>query len=104
MFNYNKTIARHLEILEKYEEPHILEEHMKGLYKTYTILIFSMLLSTIIAAVRSGDSYAFVFILSSAMSFILAVKAWIDLQNLVMYRFLRERCVPIQNTEHSIDE
>ena len=104
MFDYNKTITKHLEILEKYEEPHILEEHMKGLYKAYKIFLFLLLLSAITGVVWSSDSYAFVSILSSAMFFTLAVKVWIDLQNLVMYKFLRERCVPIQNTEHSIDE
>ncbi|MBM74798.1 MAG: hypothetical protein CMK59_05315 [Proteobacteria bacterium] len=63
-----------------------------------------MLLSGASGVVWPGDSYALFSILISAMCFALAIKAWIDLQNLVMYRFLHEKCVGTQNTEHSNDE
>ena len=38
MFDYNKTIQKNLEILQKYEEPHALEKHMKDLYKTWSCI------------------------------------------------------------------
>ncbi len=104
VFDYNKTIKKHLETLKKYEEPHALEKHMKDLYKSYKINLFLTLISGVSGAIGPSDSYAFVFILFSAMCFVLAVKAWIEIQNLVMYRHLCERCVGTQNTEHSNDE
>ena len=103
MFDYNKTIQKHLDLLQKYEEPHALEEHMKRLYTQYKTFLASTLLWILCALAWWDDFYAIISTISSAMCFSIAVKTWIDLKDLVMYRFLREKSVATLRTEDSTD-
>ena len=104
MFDYNKTIQKHLDLLLMYEDPHALEEHMKRLYTQYKTFLASTVLWLLCALAWWDDFYAVISTISSAMCFSFAVKTWIDLKDLVMYKFLREKCAATQHTTHSTDD
>ena len=39
MFNYDKVIKKHLDVLSKYDDPEALNTHMRNLYSQYKIYI-----------------------------------------------------------------
>jgi len=105
MFNYDKVIQNHLDVLSKYDDPEELEKHMRSLYsqyKLFIVLTFVILFTMVISMVIDDPLRGFDIVLI-AIFFTMAVNRWIDLQNLVLYKSLRDNGVLVQQQQESTD-
>ena len=104
MFNYDKVIQKHLDVLSKYDDPEELEKYMRSLYsqyKLFIVLTFVILFTMVMSMIIDGPLRGFDIVLI-AIFFTMAVNRWIDLQNLVLYKYLRDNADLAQQQE-SID-
>ena len=101
MFNYDKVIKKHLDVLSKYDDTEELDTHMRNLYtqyKVYIVVTFLFLASMAMSIVMDDSLPGFEIVLTTIF-FTMAVNRWIDLQNLVMYKSLRDNGFSVQQQE-----
>ena len=91
MFNYDKVIQKHLDVLSKYDDPEEFDMYMKKLYSQYKVYIVAtfLFLASIVMSMVMDDHIPGIEIVMTTMCFAMAIHRWIDLQNLVLYKSLR---------------
>ena len=105
MFNYDKVIKKHLDVLSKYDEPEKFDAHMRNLYSQYKVYIVAtfLFLASIAMSMVMDDHIPGIEIVMTTMCFAMAIHRWIDLQNLVLYKSLRSDGLSVQE-QASIDD
>ena len=103
MFNYNKVIQKHLDVLSKYDEPEELDAHMKNLYnqyKVYIVLTFLLMASFFLPSKEQLSGFD-TFLPS--VCFIMAIHRWAELRSLILYKSLRDDGVSVEQTQESTE-
>ena len=105
MFNYEKVIQKHLDVLSKYDDPEELDKHMRSLYSQYKVYIVAtfVFLASMAMSMVMDDHIPGIEIIMMAMCFTMAINRWIDLQNLVLYKSLRDNGVSVLQKQESTD-
>ena len=105
MFNYDKVVQKHLDVLSKYDDPKELDTHMRNLYSQYKLFIvitFVFLFTMVMSMIMDSPLLGFDIVLI-AIFFTMAVNRWIDLQNLVLYKSLRDNGASVQQQQQSTE-
>ena len=66
MFNYDKVIQKHLDVLSKYDDPEALDTHMRNLYSQYKVFIvitFVFLFTMVMSMIMDGPLLGFDIVL-----------------------------------------
>ena len=104
MFNYDKVIQKHLNVLSKYDKPEEFDAHMRNLYnqyKVYIVLTFVLMASLFLPSkeqISGFDTFL------PSVCFIMAIHRWSELRSLILYKSLRDDGVSVQEKQASIDD
>ena len=104
MFNYDKLIKKHLDVLSKYDDPKELESYMRNLYnqyKVYIVLTFLLMVSFLLPTKEQLSGFdSFV----PSVCFIMAIHRWAELRSLILYKSLRDNGALGQNLQALVED